>query len=121
MSVYLVQFSYASRSIKSLVDQPEVDHAGQASAMVASIGGKLLGYWYAFGAFDGVVLIEPMFREALTGATRLATRFTPLATSSPSLTTRAPNGPPSPAFTFSTASRMASSIHSSGFFKTKEV
>ena len=58
MSVYLVQFSYASRSIKSLVDQPDVDHAGQASAMVASIGGKLLGYWYAFGAFDGVVLME---------------------------------------------------------------
>ena len=58
MSTYLVQFSYASRAIKSLVDQPEVDHAGQASAMVASIGGKLLGYWYAFGAFDGVVLIE---------------------------------------------------------------
>ena len=58
MPTYLVRFSYASRSIKGLVAQPDVDHAGQASAMVASIGGKLLGYWYAFGAFDGVVLIE---------------------------------------------------------------
>lgn len=26
--------------------------------MVASLGGKLIGYWFAFGAFDGVVLIE---------------------------------------------------------------
>lgn len=26
--------------------------------MVTSLGGKLLGYWFAFGAFDGVALIE---------------------------------------------------------------
>ena len=58
MAYFLVQFSYASRSIKSQVDRPEVDHAGQASAMVASLGGKLLGYWYSFGDFDGVALIE---------------------------------------------------------------
>lgn len=58
MSDFLVQFSYASRSIKGLVDRPELDHAGQASAMVASLGGKLLGYWYSFGEFDGVALIE---------------------------------------------------------------
>ena len=58
MPEYLVQFSYASRSIKGLVEEPDVDHAGQASAMLASIGGRLLGYWYAFGAFDGVVLME---------------------------------------------------------------
>jgi len=53
-----MRFSYASRSIKSLVIQPDVDHAGQAKAMVASVGGRLLGYWYAFGEFDGVVLME---------------------------------------------------------------
>ncbi len=58
MPQFLIQFSYASRSIKKMVDQPELDHAGQASAMVASVGAKLLGYWYAFGDFDGVVLIE---------------------------------------------------------------
>jgi uncharacterized protein with GYD domain len=58
MTHYLVRFSYVSRSIKGLVDKPDVDHAGQASAMVASVGGKLLGYWYAFGDFDGVVLLE---------------------------------------------------------------
>lgn len=54
----MVQFSYVSRSIKSMVTRPDVDHAAQASAMVASVGGKLLGYWYAFGEFDGVVLME---------------------------------------------------------------
>ena len=58
MPQFLVQFNYASRSIKSLVERPEVDHAAQAAAMVASLGAKLLGYWYAFGEFDGVVLLE---------------------------------------------------------------
>ena len=58
MPDFLVQFSYASRSIKGLVERPDVDHAGQAAAMLASIGGKLLGYWYAFGSHDGVVLFE---------------------------------------------------------------
>ena len=58
MPQFLVQFSYASHSIKGLVDRPDIDHAGQAAAMVASLGAKLLGYWYAFGEFDGVVLVE---------------------------------------------------------------
>ena len=58
MSAYLVQFKYAPAAIKGLVERPDVDHAGQAAAMVASLGGKLLGYWYAFGASDGVVLME---------------------------------------------------------------
>ena len=58
MTHYLVRFSYASPSIKGLIAKPEVDHAAQASAMVASVGGKLHGYWYAFGEFDGVVLLE---------------------------------------------------------------
>jgi uncharacterized protein with GYD domain len=58
MPHFLVQFSYAARSIKGLVDRPELDHAGQASAMVTSLGGKLLGYWYSFGEFDGVALVE---------------------------------------------------------------
>jgi len=58
MPHYLVQFSYASSSIRSMVRRPDVDHAAQASAMVASLGGKLLGYWYSFGDFDGVALME---------------------------------------------------------------
>jgi uncharacterized protein with GYD domain len=58
MPAYLVQFKYAPAAVKGLVDRPDVDHAGQAAAMVASLGGTLLGYWYAFGEFDGVVLVE---------------------------------------------------------------
>ena len=58
MPQFLMQFKYVSRSIKGLVEQPDVDHAAQASKMVASLGGTVLGYWYAFGEFDGMVLRE---------------------------------------------------------------
>jgi len=58
MPQFLVQFTYVAHSKKGLIEQPDVDHAGQASKMVASLGGKVLGYWYAFGEFDGMVLIE---------------------------------------------------------------
>lgn len=58
MAHFLVQFSYAQGSIRGLVERPHVDHAAQASAMIASLGAKLLGYWYAFGPFDGVALLE---------------------------------------------------------------
>jgi len=58
MPQFLIQFSYASRAKKALIEQPDVDHAAQASKMVGSLGGTVLGYWYAFGEFDGMVLIE---------------------------------------------------------------
>jgi len=58
MPHFLVQFSYTPRSIEGMIGQPDVDSAAQASAMVASLGAKLLGYWLAFGGFDGVVLME---------------------------------------------------------------
>jgi uncharacterized protein with GYD domain len=58
MALFLLQYSYTSRAIQSLVDRPDEDRAAEASAMVASLGGKLLGYWFAFGDFDGVALIE---------------------------------------------------------------
>lgn len=58
MAQFLVQYSYTARSIRGLVDRGDEDHAAQASALVASLGGKVLGYWFALGEFDGVVLID---------------------------------------------------------------
>lgn len=58
MPQFLIQFNYVPRSKRALIEQPKVDHAAQASKMVASLGGTVLDYWYAFGEFDGMVLIE---------------------------------------------------------------
>ena len=58
MPHFLLRFRYVPRAIRELVERPDEDRAGRASALVASLGGKLRGYWYAFGEFDGMALIE---------------------------------------------------------------
>jgi uncharacterized protein with GYD domain len=57
MPLFLGQFSYSSDAIKALVDGPE-DRLQAAREGVESLGGKLIGFWYAFGEFDGVYLLE---------------------------------------------------------------
>ena len=57
MPLYLGRFSYTTDAIKALLDQPQ-DRSAAAREVADSLGGKLLGFWYAFGEFDGVFLME---------------------------------------------------------------
>ena len=53
MPLYLGRFSYTSDAMKALISQPQ-DRSAAAREVAESLGGKLLGFWYAFGDFDGV-------------------------------------------------------------------
>jgi uncharacterized protein with GYD domain len=57
MPLYLSRFSYTTDAVKALLDQPQ-DRSTAAREMAESLDGKLLGFWYAFGKFDGVFLME---------------------------------------------------------------
>ena len=57
MPLYLTRFSYTTDAMKGLVGQPQ-DRTAAARELAESLGGKLLGFWYAFGEFDGVFLME---------------------------------------------------------------
>ena len=57
MPLYLARFSYGTDAVKALLDAPQ-DRSAQAREMAESLGGKLLGFWYAFGEFDGVFLLD---------------------------------------------------------------
>ena len=57
MPLYLGRFSYTRDAMKALLDQPQ-DRSAAAREVAESLGGKLLGFWYAFGEFDGVFLME---------------------------------------------------------------
>ena len=57
MPLYLGRFSYTTDAMKALLDQPQ-DRSTAAREVAESLGGKLLGFWYAFGEFDGVFLME---------------------------------------------------------------
>jgi uncharacterized protein with GYD domain len=57
MGMYLGRFSYTPEAARALIASPE-DRKQVAAAGVESLGGKLHGFWYAFGEFDGYYLYE---------------------------------------------------------------
>lgn len=57
MPHYLMRFSYTAEAWARMIRKPE-DRRDVARAVVESLGGKLHGFWYGFGEYDGFVLIE---------------------------------------------------------------
>jgi uncharacterized protein with GYD domain len=57
MPLYLRRFSYTPETWARLIDQPE-DRRKAAQSYIESVGGKLHGFWYAFGTHDGYNLWE---------------------------------------------------------------
>ena len=57
MPQYLSKFSYTPETWARLIESPE-DRRAAAQAYIESVGGKLHGFWYAFGTHDGYNLWE---------------------------------------------------------------
>src|SRR5437762_2244733 len=57
MTLYLSKFSYTPETWARLIKNPE-DRRRAAQAYIESVGGKLHGFWYAFGSHDGYNLWE---------------------------------------------------------------
>lgn len=57
MPLYLTRFSYTPETWARLVSKPE-DRREAAESYIESVGGKLHGFWYAFGDYDGYNLWE---------------------------------------------------------------
>ena len=57
MAIYLSKFSYTPETWTKLVANPE-DRREAAKSYIESVGGKLHGFWYAFGTHDGYTLWE---------------------------------------------------------------
>lgn len=57
MPLYLTKFSYTPETWARLIGNPE-DRRKAAQEYIESVGGKLHGFWYAFGEHDGYNLWE---------------------------------------------------------------
>ena len=57
MPLYLTRFSYTPETWARLIANPE-DRRKAATEYIESVGGKLHGFWYAFGSHDGINLWE---------------------------------------------------------------
>ena len=57
MPSYLTRFSYAPATWAKLIKNPE-DRREAAQQYIEAVGGKLHGFWYAFGNHDAYILWE---------------------------------------------------------------
>ena len=57
MAFYLTHFSYTPETWARLMKKPE-DRREAARKYIETVGGKLHGFWYALGAYDGYNLWE---------------------------------------------------------------
>ena len=70
MALYLTRFSYTPETWARLTKKPE-DRRKAASKYIEAVGGKLHGFWYAFGSFDGYTLWAST-AEKLDGSVAIA-------------------------------------------------
>jgi uncharacterized protein with GYD domain len=57
MPLYLTKFCYTPETWSRMTKNPE-DRRDAAKKYIESVGGKLHGFWYAFGEYDGYNLWE---------------------------------------------------------------
>lgn len=57
MPMFLTRFSYTPETWARLIKKPE-DRRGAATQYIESVGGRLHGFWYAFGEHDAYTLWE---------------------------------------------------------------
>ena len=57
MAMYLTRFGYTPETWARLVKNPE-DRRAAATQYIEAVGGKLHGFWYAFGEHEGFNLWE---------------------------------------------------------------
>jgi uncharacterized protein with GYD domain len=63
--MYLTRFSYTPETWARMIDNPE-DRREAARAYIESVGGKLHGFWYGFGEYDGWNLWEAPDNVSMT-------------------------------------------------------
>ena len=57
MALYLTRFSYTPETWARLIQKPE-DRRAAATQYIEAVGGKLHGFWYAFGEHDAYSVWE---------------------------------------------------------------
>jgi len=71
MALYMTQFAYTAEAWAALVKNPQ-DRSVAANEFAQKLGGRVVGFYYCFGEYDGVAITEaPDDSAALAGAMAL--------------------------------------------------
>jgi uncharacterized protein with GYD domain len=58
MALYLFRFGYTPEAWAALIEKPEDRRNTLAARIFGTFGGRLEGFWYAFGEHDGYALVD---------------------------------------------------------------
>jgi uncharacterized protein with GYD domain len=71
MALYMTQFAYTAEAWASLVKNPQ-DRSAAGGELEQKLGGRVVGFYYCFGEYDGVAISEaPDDSAALAAAMAL--------------------------------------------------
>ncbi len=57
MSLSMIQFSYKAETVGNLLKNPE-DRSIAVRKLIEKLGGKMLGFYYSYGDYDGIVIAD---------------------------------------------------------------
>jgi uncharacterized protein with GYD domain len=57
MPYYLIQAAYTADALKALIKKPQ-DRAKVIRPAIEKLGGSLEGFWFAFGDYDAVLIVQ---------------------------------------------------------------
>jgi uncharacterized protein with GYD domain len=53
----MVQFSYTKEAVAAFIKKPE-DRSAPVKVLVEKLGGRMIGFFYCFGDFDGLCIVQ---------------------------------------------------------------
>ena len=57
MALYLVQFAYTAEALATMTQNPQ-DRSVPSRELIEKLGGRMIGFYFCFGEYDGVALYE---------------------------------------------------------------
>ena len=57
MALYMVQFAYTAEALATMAKNPQ-DRSAPVRELVQKTGGRLIGFYFCFGEYDGIALAE---------------------------------------------------------------
>ena len=67
MAYFMTQFSYTSDAWAQMVKNPQ-DRSEVVRPLIEKMGGKLLGFYYSFGEYDGLIITEAPNEKAVVAS-----------------------------------------------------
>src|ERR1039457_5523324 len=57
MALSMIQFVYKSETVGNLIQNPE-DRSLAVGKLIEQLGGKMIGFYYSFGDYDGLIIAD---------------------------------------------------------------